>query len=136
MDHGEVYVVTDGYYSDRHIVGIYTDKEMADRSMALEGREAEVEVFTLNPSGEELRQGLTAFEIQMTRTGLVIKSEAVAPSWIFNERVISPPRDDFGVAFLRTYVWAKDAEHAVKIANERRSRLIASNQWETENDDN
>jgi len=36
--------------------------------------------------------------------------------------------------FKTFYIWAKDEMHAVKIANERRVQLIASNQWEPEPD--
>ena len=30
---------------------------------------------------------------------------------------------------MRAYVWAKDEEHAVKVANEWRTRIVANNLW-------
>lgn len=30
---------------------------------------------------------------------------------------------------LHATIWAKDADHAVKIANEHRTRMIASGEW-------
>ena len=33
------------------------------------------------------------------------------------------------------YTWAKNEEHAIKIANERRIRLLESNSWTTDYED-
>jgi hypothetical protein len=33
--------------------------------------------------------------------------------------------------FLVCLTWARDLDHAVKIANEKRSRMIATGEWET-----
>jgi hypothetical protein len=33
---------------------------------------------------------------------------------------------------LKTWVWATDAQHAIKITNEHRMRLIATNAWATD----
>jgi acyl-CoA reductase-like NAD-dependent aldehyde dehydrogenase len=41
------------------------------------------------------------------------------------------PSGNLGVRF---YMWAKDEEHAVKIANERRAALVAANVWTTNYD--
>ena len=135
MDQREVYVVTSGYYSDKHIVGIYTDGLMAAQREALE-RESEVETHTLNPLSDQLREGLTGFEIHMGRDGRVMKIQPEPPSWMVWETPVIATWPDRPDPYMKTHIWAKDADHAVKIANERRSRLIASNQWETENDDN
>ena len=46
-----------------------------------------------------------------------------------NEAEWEPCGDGKTVAFR---MWARDEEHAIKIANERRAMLIATNQWTTD----
>lgn len=44
-------------------------------------------------------------------------------------RLTLPTLIEFYVGYARFYCWAKDKEHAVKIANEKRTVLVATNQW-------
>ena len=60
MTEGSVYLVTVGSYSDYHVVGVYTDKHLADR--LAQSLDVEVEVYPVNPKAHELNQGLTPWQ--------------------------------------------------------------------------
>lgn len=134
-----VYVVTSGRYSEYSIDGVFDTRDMA-QEFADPFPGMRIEEYTLNPVIPEIRAGLTAFSIYMLRDGSLAQDPNDIGYWTSRpEASIVPPEatrrwaDLFrGRAVLCCICWARDAQHAIKIANERRAQLIALNQWPEE----
>ena len=121
----DVYVVTKGDYSDYHIVGVYSSKELAD--LAHKNLNADdIETWKLDEHMGE-KGGLLLYNVIMDRhgntKGLSRQSNLEEPQ---HDWYPYYGADQYQMVFP---VWAKDASHAVKIANERRIQLIASGTW-------
>jgi len=119
----KVYVVTTGQYSDYGITAICSTKEMGEYANLLYGDEAngvdewEVDELPKHPEGK------LPFTVQMKESGdSEVKRESIG---YFKEKC-EPYGDDETFCFD---VWAKDEQHAVKIANEKRVQLIANGEW-------
>lgn len=119
----EVYVVTSGEYSSYQIEAVFDNMETAEMIARLfyDGR---VETYELNPSmpGEDkIRNGLFPFRVWMSKDG--------------SGDAFRMDADDFEsqihiyLGRLNIHVWAKDREHALKIANEKRGMILANGKW-------
>lgn len=113
------YVVTRGEYSDYRICGVYLTQEEAGEAATFFGGDIEEWQVGNVPRPPK---GMMAWRVIMGRDGTthhaygethedIGEDERFSESWAF-------------------HMWARDKEHAVKIANERRVQLIANNQWE------
>lgn len=135
-----VWVIEDGSYSDYHVVGVYDSKEKAERVRAAVG--GEVAEWPLNPSYDHICAGLVPFDVVMLRDGT---TERVDPREVcqYNiwadgrafvwRRTQAPAYRGTGIPdALNATVWARDAKHAVKSANEIRARMIADGTWDAE----
>lgn len=103
----KVYVVTQGEYSDYRIIGLFSSKDKADQLIAsyppsCYSGQPRVEEYELDKVG--IPKGERLFRVSICVEG--------------------------GVGRMETYVWAKDKQHAAKIANERRVQTIANSTWE------
>jgi len=130
MENKIIYVVTDGEYSDFHIEGVYESKELAEE---VHGVGCDIGEWNLNTDINERRQGLKRFNVMMLRDGSI---HQVRDYWRNNREPLDhKPADYFQfdkkvtLSIADFEMWAKDETHAIKIANERRVQLIASNQW-------
>jgi len=123
-----VFLVTSGSYSDYSVCAAFTTRELAEKAVIdLFGGERDgycaIEEFVLDPkvrgeSNEEF------YIVGMRRNGDVARIFASSPSaWIGD---VDRVQNDC----LWAYMWARDKEHAIKIANERRTVLLATEQWE------
>lgn len=123
----KIYVVTDGEYSDYHIIGIYSRKDYAEALIEAVGN-GEIEIWSIDETKLEIR-GRKQYFVRMKRNG---DTEEVYID------------DSFSPYFLPTYGFdmdgslynrclAKDEQHAVKITNELRAKLIAKNEWGKDN---
>lgn len=129
---GDIYVVTKGDYSDYEVVSIFDNEDKAQEfcnryNENAEYYKAEVEIYKLNYMGNQAHKHLYAYQFTMERNGDTSK-----PRWRYNhqrETEIEIYTPSNGVYRLWCNVWAKDAEHAVKIANERRTQMIANGEW-------
>jgi len=132
----KVYIVTEGCYSDCRNIGVFTTREKADAAaLATNDSDAHVEEWLLdNLYGAPSHYSV--FEIIMDREGVTrsAKKKQYFGSWGLDERFY--PLSGCNVAYgidvsgcLDCEVLAKDIAHAVKIVNERRTRLIAENKW-------
>ena len=125
-----IYVVTQGEYSDYRIVAVYDTKDAAEYHMEhLTGEyydDVNVEEYELNPRGAFLKGGLRPFRITMTREGNTSHIEKCGVEYASNGHVNLDPHGSNG----RFCVLARNEQHAVKIANERRTRLIADGIWD------
>ena len=127
-----IYVVTEGKWSDYHIEGVFSSKELAEAFIDVQEaeRHRQIEVWPLDGPTDALREYLWPISVCMTRDG--------TPTRIWKYT-------DFGYGYRASYergpiilkgtmeiiVLARDETHAVKIANEKRTQLIALNQWES-----
>lgn len=126
-----VYLVTAGDYSDTHVVGVFSTQEKADQVASIypDGdacvRAVDVDADPGFPKGKQL------YMVSMNRQGDTIATERSAPNgypidkrcWL-GQSYQTPKQ-----VVMRTKCWAGNEHHAVKIANERRSMLIALGKW-------
>lgn len=123
-----IYVVTAGVYSDYSIYGVYDDQEVAQKisdAISADWAEARVEEYELNEYADKVKQGLSMYAVQMDVDGNALSIEKLAYT---DETFVNEARRE-GATVLFARVYAKSEEHAIKIVNERRLQLIASNQW-------
>jgi hypothetical protein len=120
----EVYVVTQGSYSSYHVVAIFTDKGIAEQLADRLEDGNTVETYETDEYSEYVRQGLMLYDVEMLKDGAtkhVFKTtymDGQTSLCVWNDRT------------LYATVWAKDEQHAVKIANEKRAQLIATGEWD------
>jgi len=119
-----IYVVTKGEYSDYRICGVFDNKP--DASYVAAKYDGEVETYSLNPAVCELRKGYTGFIVRMERDGT---TDSVEEWEDFIAEEEEEPTFFPLISWMVTNMYAKDAKHAVKIANERRTRMIAEGRW-------
>ena len=123
----KVYVVTDGAYSDYRVLCICSTKEKALRAKSLYCAENDIAEYELDQMHEH-PEGMFWYCVSMLSSGdgADVRKESIEYTHKDKWR---PYGDGHLVSF---YMWAKDDEHAIKIANERRAILIATNQWTTD----
>lgn len=111
-----IYILTDGCYSDYHIVAATTDKEKAEELSAK--LYCEVEEY------EDLKIDIKDREVYI----VCMQKNGNTDSVSIDNLVISASEWTYhfdNKGRLVNTCWAKDATHAVKITNELRTRLIA-----------
>ena len=116
----EIYVVTEGEYSDYHIIGIYDDRELAQLA-ADESKYADIGVRILNPGADQLRERLHMFEVRMYANGDKAKAERRHGDVEEEFMMFKKP-----ATHLYGQCWARDEQHAIKIINEKRLIALAS----------
>ena len=138
----KVYAVTCGIYSDYRVEAIFTTKDKAKEFMEYIPSDDynDIEEYELNPMSVDLvKQGYQLWIIHMRKDGTVEvireyklgpygASEANKPNiWKRTKApaFVNKPTCDV----LIDIVWAKSKEHAIKIANEHRTQMIANNQF-------
>ena len=140
----KIYVVTAGSYSDYRICGVYSTQEKADEASeqyTSDYDKAHPEEYELDYLPDHPK-GMIAWSVFMDRDGNSIEGyDDASRCGLRNDFSFSPrhvPQDTWdsrrggflgitnGVLF---YVWARDKEHAIKIANEKRIQLIVSGEW-------
>ena len=121
-----IYLVTQGTYSDYSVVGAFSDYARAlDLSAILS--DARVETYELDEYVEVAKRGLVPIEVLMSENG-----DSEVYRW---ENLDYPEGGSASIVadsdgpYLQCHCWARDEEHAVKIANEIRAQIIASNNW-------
>ena len=130
MRQSKVYLVTKGQYSDYQVVGVFSSEEDAEKFCALYNGALDspytVEEYDLDPGLPKVREGLGFWIVDMERNGRVYQAEPFITSEPQpSDRMIGTVMDPI----LEVKCWARDREHAVKIANDIRTQRIASNRW-------
>lgn len=118
-----VYLITEGEYSDYHIIGVFSTKEIAQTMIEYVG--GEVEEFELDPGVNKIHQGRRLTYIGIRRDGSVTSIQHESGLDVGARLVLgfrSSPE-------LQVKCWAKDFAHAVHIAGEMRRVLLAENLW-------
>lgn len=122
-----VYLVTRGSYSDYHVCCVCSTMKKAEYAKRLYNADNDIEPYDVNHfMGHPV--GTLWYEVTMDRDGNVSKCKIENPEWA-NDVEWKPYGDGNRVTF---FMWAKTDKHAIKIANERRVALIASEQWTTD----
>ena len=123
----KIYAVSTGRYSDYRIEGIYSTKEKAQEAHCLYAADNDIEEYELDAMPEH-PPGMLHYFVKMDEQGnasfVEIRSAEHMPNFDW-----SPYGDNKNVGFN---VWAKDEIHAIKISNEKRAQLIATNRWTTD----
>ena len=122
LESTKLYLVAAGEYSDYHLCGIYSTLDKAEYAKKLYDAN-EIEEYTLD-------------EIPAHPKGMLLYSVAMKPDGN-DSRVYQRDASEAEDAYeWKSYgkserfefqMWARDEEHAIKIANERRAQLIANN---------
>jgi hypothetical protein len=141
MNERIVYMVTSGSYSDCGVNAIFSTREKAQEFVELfpDSDCNGISEVKLDPECLEWKKsGRIRYRVLMLRDGTVEEakqSEAFARydfeggGTIWN-RSTAPAYIGRGIPdCLTATVWATDEKHAVKIANEIRTRMIANNEW-------
>ena len=117
----KLYAVTSGCYSDYRVNAIFDDIEIA-KLYQKAFRCDDIEEYELNPHTEELKQGYKPYFVRMSKNGDLIDIEECGSCY--------EPATHLDINNnMYTQCMATSKEHAVKIANERRAMLIASDKW-------
>ena len=125
----KIYAVSRGCYSDYRVVALFSTE--SDAKLFMERHPDrfnewnDVEVYELDSNVEKLREGFSYFFVHMRRDGSATADVSSTfingmPCAAFGGDPSRPESQSF-----TWYGWARDAAHAVKIANEHRLMLIA-----------
>lgn len=138
-----IWVIEQGSYSDYRVVGVYSSKKNAqlvcDAINAGDSYDkATVAKWPVDQSVLEVSRGYKRFIVTMLRDGTVenirgpeaICSYDMSSTLAIWKRTEAPAYKGKGIPdALHGSVLAKDETHAIKIANEQRTQLIALGKW-------
>ena len=129
MKNKKVYICTSGEYSDYHIVSVFTKKENANffkKKFSGKYKKINIEEWELNSN---IPQDLIHNDIYFV---IIKKDGSIVDCYKDN--------DDFSLKQINKVDWntnldmythclSNSKEHAIKIANERRTAMILANKW-------
>lgn len=107
------YIIEQGFYSDYRVVGIFSTRENAEKMLAFinsteQWDDPEITERDFDPGISELNEGMNQYLVRFTATSTDV------------ERTYGLNNEDHqwnaGACY---YCWAKDDNHAIKIASER-----------------
>lgn len=141
----KIYAVSSGYYSDYHISQMFSTLELAQQWVDSQphpeypGDEYNIEEWELDSGVEEMERGYSKWEVTMLRNGdthsATNQGSPLGGSAYVQPCVIS--WDDYPNGLphrkhpaIRVTCFARDMSHAVKIASEKRTQMIADGEWE------
>ncbi len=123
----KVYMVTDGSYSDYRVLGIYSTKAKAEKAKVLFNADNEIDTIDLDVVPKTPR-GMLRWVVTMGHNGDTGGARRETCEYNYVRASLYVPWGGAN-AIMQAYVWAKDEEHAVKVANEWRTRIVANNLW-------
>jgi len=126
-----IYVVTSGEYSDYGIDAIFTSKELAQKFVdSFNSGYFNIEEWDLDPNATHLKQNRKPYFLRIDKLGEVYDIESPSSAYGFKQEIaestISYTHDK---SLMNIYCFANDEINAVKIANEKRSQILAANLW-------
>lgn len=134
MEKNTVYVVTSGEYSDYGINAIFSTRELAqsfiDAFKADKWHEMDIEEWDLDPNSKHLKQNRKPYFLRINKRGDVSDFEVADSSYSFKKDL-----PEAEISYTANFEWmnincfADDENHAVKIAGEKRSQILAANLW-------
>lgn len=130
----KVFIVTSGSYSDYNIDAVFDTKEKAEAYIKSFGQYDQdfndIEEYDLNPKTRTRgRKGMFAYHVRMTEA-LEVKSCFSGESY----EDLADNKECFYTEYykpfmLDCYVWARDKEHAIKIAVDKAREIKATVGW-------
>jgi hypothetical protein len=135
-----VFIVTSGEYSDYGINAVFSTRELAQAYVDLfpkqrKWKTMDIEEWTLDPNARNLKQGRKPFLVHMKKNGDTLKVEQIEEHYYVPDSgikvIFAAPQYEHSEAwgYMTVQCFADNKTHAVKIANEKRLQLLASNQW-------
>lgn len=130
----KVFVVTSGEYSDYGIDAIFSTRELAqsfiDAFKANKWYEMDIEEWDLDPNKTHLKQNRKPYFLRINKKGDVSDLSLADSSYGFNQDM---PEAEISytpnLEWMNINCFADDENHAVKIAGEKRSQILAANLW-------
>jgi len=129
----KVFVVTSGTYSDYSIDSIFTTIELAQSFIDIfkdEWNTMEIEERDLDPNKTHITQKRKPFFLRINKNGDVDDLSVANSSCGFKEDMpkaqIRYTRD---LEWMNIKCFARNKNHAVKIAGEIRAQILANNSW-------
>ena len=130
----KVFVVTSGEYSDYGIDAIFSTRELAqnfiDAFKADKWHEMDIEEWDLDPNEKHLKQNRKPYFLRINKEGKVTDLEVADSSYGFKQDI---PEAEISytanLEWMNISCFADDENHAVKIAGEKRSQILAANLW-------
>lgn len=129
----KVFVVTSGTYSDYSIDSIFTTRELAQSfidSFNSEWNTMEIEEWDLDPNKNHINQKRKPYFLRINKNGDVSDLELSDNASGFKQDMpqaeISYTRD---LEWMNIKCFARNKNHAVKIAGEIRAQILANNSW-------
>lgn len=118
-----VFVLENGSYSDTHIVGIFSTRELAEIAAQIFTDDPNVTEWDIDAQAEEMRLGARPYFVRLNRdTGDTLECDLSTSSYgAFSKEMGRDVNQN-----LYAYCWAMDREHAIKIAGDRRRVFLAS----------
>ena len=108
------------------MLAVFSTRELAEKALPKYGGDAEIEEFRFDPEIPDTPAGMTGFSCYLYSDGSVAAYCAITPEMA--ERAWANPLVDSLPLIAGTrcvYVWARDKDHAIKIASEKFARLKA-----------
>ena len=130
----EIYLITAGEYSDYHIIAVFDNYRLAKNfvdSFKKDGYSCDhprIETWRLNPYKDQLDTKRKPFFVTIDKHGDTTRCEKDVSYDGFGDNGISFTFDKK----INVHCFAKDKQHAIKIANEKRTQILAINQWDME----
>lgn len=124
-----VYLISEGEYSDYSVYGVYTSEEAARKVIG--PGSADVETRKLNQCLTEVELGLRLFEVTMDEDGNNARAAEDHRRYTLRDCTLITPFTGLRKPVKRPLrrfngdVWARDEQHAIKIANDRRIAMLA-----------
>lgn len=123
-----VWWIEGGDYSDYRVDGVYSTRKRAVKMLDLyrknKYREMRVVRVALDVFSDFAEAGLCPFCVQMGLDGNNAQVKMMRPCYITNQGYFLRDLEGKPNGFYTT-VWASDETHAIKITNERRTKMIA-----------
>lgn len=126
-----IFMVYHGEYSDRQCYFVASSRKNARKYIKAHFEDddhCDIETVTIDYGIDLIKRGMKMYNVTIYQDGHVspytnTTSNDVGCSW-FSLTSHNEP-------YLTVITWAKDTEHAIKIASEKRATLIALNRWPT-----
>lgn len=121
------FMVTEGCYSDYHVVGVFTTREKAEYFVSLfpDGQQPDIEEVEID-AVDGFPVGRRCYSVRFDKDGHSTAKQD-------EPRVVDESCWPYGDGInMITRCWATSEAHAIKIANERRAMAIAMGTWETD----
>jgi len=137
----KVYIVTSGWYSDYRIEAVFSTKKRAKEHIEKYGKD---DISDINDEPDEWivddnvynkiikikeDKNIEVYSVIITKEGQIQYIRKEKKELFYLEGAIGKRKYFDSRQNLHMTILAKSKEHAVKIANDRRTQLIAMNKW-------